>query len=136
MSQESNWKNMIAKPAIHGGVSAFAIDMLAGENKNFVWSGREIPVWQLGLAMGAATSFSTEFISNIILPHIPQSQKFKHLESMVLHIGLSAGSFALVPKLLNGNLNLSEAKRFALTGALAEAVSSYVYENFLAFESS
>ena len=50
---------------------------------------------------------------------------------MIMHF-----SFALVPKLLNGNLNLSEAKQFALTGALAEAVSSYVYENFLAFESS
>ena len=128
---ENTWKKMLAKPAIHGGVSAVAIDMLAGSQKNFLYGERSIPVWQLGLVVGAASSFSTEFISNIILPHIPQSQKLKHLESMVLHIGLSAGTFALVPKILNSNMNMTEMKKFAVTGALAEAVSSYIYENFV-----
>ena len=127
-------KDMIAKPAIHGVVSALAIDMLAGEQKNFVYNDTPYPVWQLGAGLGVVTSFSTEFISNLILPHIPGNAKFQHLESVVLHLAASGATFALVPKLLNGNLNMEEAKKFAMVGMLAEAVSTYAYETWLAVE--
>lgn len=127
-------RDMIIKPAIHAGVSALAIDMMAGAQKSFIYNDTSYPVWKLGAVLGAATSFSTEFVSNMILPHIPGNAKFQHLESVVLHLAASGATFAIVPKLLNGNLNMEEARKFALVGMLAEAVSTYAYETWIAVE--
>lgn len=127
-------KDMLIKPAIHAGVSAVALDLITGEAKNFVYNDKQYPLWQVGAVMGGVTSFSTEAISKVILPHIPGNQKFQHIESVVLHLVASGATFAIVPKLLNGNLNFEESKKFAVVGMLAEAVSTFMYEQYIEVE--
>lgn len=125
-------KKQIVKPLINGGVSAVALEMITTKNqKYFNYGGKRYSVMALGVVLGIASSFAVEFASGVVLPHIPQNKKFQHLESMVLHIAGSAGVFALSAKLLGGSINAEEAKKFMLAGAVAEAVSNYVYENLI-----
>ena len=49
---------------------------------------------------------------------------------MVLSIGANAVSFAVIPKLLNSEVD-NNMKQLAMGGAITEAVSSYVYSNVL-----
>ena len=67
----------------------------------------------------------------MILPHIPGNQKWVHLESMALHLGTSAGVTIALGKVLNGNLNMNEARIFGLAGATGEMISSYIYNNVI-----
>ena len=65
------------------------------------------------------------------MPHISHDAKLKHLESMVLHVVGSGVTFVGAAYLLNSDLNIDEARKFAIAGMLSETVSQYVYENFL-----
>lgn len=124
-------KKMTIRPGIHGMVSSFGVSMLAGDKKNFRYGDTDIPVWQLGFGLGAGSSVAVEVASNFILPHIHGSAKMQHLESLVLHLGGSGFAFVGAAKLMNGNLNMEEAKKFFVTGLISEALSQYIYNNFI-----
>lgn len=126
-------KKQLIKPLINGGVSALALEMITSKGqKYFAYGGKKYSVMTLGVVLGIASSFAVEFTSGVILPHIPKNQKFQHLESMALHIAGSAGVFALAAKLLGGSItSAEEAKKFMMAGAVAEAVSNYIYENLV-----
>ena len=100
-----DYKKLITKPAISAGVGAVSISMLAGEAKYFQMGDTKIPLWLVGGGLGFASSFTSEFVSNFILSHIPQNERLKHLESIVVHLGSSGLAFALIPKLLNSDVN-------------------------------
>lgn len=122
-------KKMAIKPAINGIVGAMAIEMITvpGE-KLFKFYGVTYPIWSFGLVMGLVSSLSVEVISNAVLPHIPNNQKFKHLESLVLHVASSAGVFVAGARIVSNKLNMENARKFAITGIASEAVSSFIYE--------
>ena len=121
----------LGKTLVNGLVSGLGLSIMAGETQSFVIGNSSYPVWQVGAAIGAVSSFSTELISNIILPHIEGNQKWVHLESMALHLGTSAGVTIALGKVLNGNLNMNEARIFGLAGATGEMISSYIYNNVI-----
>lgn len=125
-------KKMAAKPAINGMVSALAMEIITNKDqKYFSYRGKQYSVMTLGLVLGAGSSLAVETVSGYVLPHIAGHEKFKHLESLVLHLVGSAGTFVAVAKMLNGNLSMVEARKFALVGALSEAVASYAFENLV-----
>lgn len=92
-----------------------------------------VPLFVVGAMLGFASSFTTDLISDMVLSHIPQSKKFKHVESIVLHILVSGSAFALVPKILytldgETGFDMSKMKLFAMAGAAAESVSQIIHE--------
>ena len=126
-----DYKKLITKPAISAGVGAVSISMLAGEAKYFQMGDKKIPLWLVGGGLGFASSFASEFVSNFILSHIPQNERLKHLESIVVHLGSSGLAFALIPKLLNSDATMSELRTFFLSGVLSEVASTFIHDNIL-----
>ena len=124
-------KKILMKPGINGMILGGGVSLMAGETQSFVIGGRSYPVAAVGAGIGIASSFATEMVSNLILPHIPGNQKYQHLESMSLHLAGSAGATVIAGKLLNSNLNMQEAKLFGIAGMASEVLSSYIYNNFI-----
>lgn len=127
-----NLKKTLVKPTINGAVSAIAMEMITDKDqKYFNYGGKNYSVMTLGFVLGAVSSLGVEAVSNYVLPHIPGHEKFKHLESLVLHLAGGAGTFVGIAKILNSDLSMAEARKFALVGAVSEAVSSFAYENLV-----
>lgn len=88
-----------------------------------------IPVPVLGAVLGLSTSFIVDAMSDIILPHIPLDQKYKKTESIVVHILLGGGAFALIPKFLysisgeGAKLDNNKIAMFAGAGVATEIIS-------------
>lgn len=91
-------------------------------------AGYTVPLWAFGGALGAASSLVTDMVSNAVLPHIPQSKKMQRFESIALHLATSSGAFALIPRLLNSDINTPEMQAFAAAGAISEGVSQLIHE--------
>ena len=98
--------------------------------------GKEIGILPFVFGLGFVSQFSSELISNWILPYINRSSQVTKFESMVLSIGANAVSFAVIPKLLNSEVDMNNIKQLAMAGAITEAVSSYLYQNVLAGQGS
>jgi hypothetical protein len=111
---------------VTGGVAVAY--MTRGLGSTFVLGTYEVPLWVFGAVLGAGSSLVTDAVSNAVLPHIPQSKKLQRFESIALHLATSAGAFALIPRLLNSNLNNSEMQMFAAAGAVSELASQLVHE--------
>ena len=121
---------MLGKPMVSGAIGSVAITQLSG-GREFVYNGKRYSLYGLGFALGFGSSFLSELTHNYILPHIPGNAKYQHLESMVLSVATSGGAFAIGARLLNENITMTEARTFAMAGAAAEVLSSYVATNFL-----
>ena len=126
-------KKTLGKPIINAGVAGTALHLLTNGAK-FDYGGTTYPIFKVGAVIGLGSSFAVEAFSNLVLPHIPGNAKYQHLESMVLHLGSSAGVFMAVPKILNGSLNMREAQLFGAAGLISELVSQKVYEAYLAVD--
>lgn len=117
------------KTLVSGATGAAAVAyMTRGLGTGIPVAGYTVPLWAFGGALGAASSLVTDMVSNAVLPHIPQSKKMQRFESIVLHLATSAGAFALLPRLLNSDLNTTEMQAFAVAGALSEGISQLVHE--------
>ena len=127
----------LQKSLISGAVSAFGINILTDKaSSRFIYNGQAIPVWQLAAVLGAGSSIAVNIISKVILPHIPNNEKSKHLESMTLHLAASGALFYAAPYMMNNQLTMSEGSKFIVAGAVAEMISSYVNDYVLALEES
>lgn len=126
-------KKMALKPAINGVVAAVVMEVITDSNqKSFNFMGKRVPIVAFGAVVGVLSSLSVEVISNAVLPHIPNNQKFKHLESMVLHLAASGGVFVAAARLVSNKLKIvEEGKKFLIAGGVAEAVTSYIYESIV-----
>ena len=127
----SDIKKLFMKPAISGGIAAIALPQLSGGSE-YIYNGKRYPLWGLGMALGFGSSFVAEMAHRYILPHIPGNEKYMTIESMVLSLASSGGAFVLGAKLINTDLNMQEAKTFAMAGAAAEILSGYIATNVLA----
>lgn len=125
-----NVQALIGKPAISAAVSAVLLPQISG-GRNFFFQGQRYPLYALGALLGFGSSFTSEVAHNYILPHIPGNMKYVKLESMVVSLSASGGSFVLASKLLNNNLNMQEVRNFFITGAATEVISSYLATNVL-----
>ena len=127
----------LQKAAISGGVAAFGINILTDKaSSQFIYAGRAIPVWQIAMAMGAASSVAVSVVSKTILPHIPNNKKSQHFESLTLHLAASGGLFYVIPYMMNNALTMSEGSKFIVAGAVSEMIATYVNDYMMAFESA
>ena len=118
-------------------VAGVGINLLTDANTSqFIYGDRRIPVWQLASGLGGGASLISNFVSGVILPHIPHNEKSQNMESMVLNAVSSAGVFYFVPKFLNPDLTSNEGVKFAMAGVVAEAIASYINDMALAVEES
>jgi hypothetical protein len=130
MSENMDIKKLLGKPLISGSIAAVALPMLSG-GKEYIYNGTRYPLWGLGMGLGFASSFIAEATHKWVLPHIPGSEKYLTIESMVLSVASSSGAFVIGAKLINTDINMAEMKTFAMAGALSEVVSGYIATNFL-----
>ena len=103
--------------------------------------GATIPVFVLGGVIGLSSSFFVDAFSDIILPHIPLSEKYKKTESIVVHILLGGSAFVLIPKILysisgeGARLDNNKLAMFAGAGVATEVISQLL-STWLVKESS
>lgn len=129
--------SQFVKPLVHGGVSAAALTAIYGADKGFYIGSSRIPVPLFGLALGAVGGFVTETVNQWVLPYtIGKDEKVRNLESMVVSLGASAAYFALVPKLLNSDVDMGDMQKLAMVGAGAELASSYLFSHVVAGKGS
>lgn len=123
--------NVIAgnKPLVSGVIGAFVIRMSTSDlGRTLNIGGYSIPTWALGGILGFGGSVATDMVSSMVLPHIPQSEKLKKFESIVLHIVSSGALFGLVPKLLAPGINSREMQKLAVGGVVTELASQFIHE--------
>jgi hypothetical protein len=129
-NMSTDLKQLLGKPLISGGIAAVTLPMLSG-GKEYIYNGVRYPLWGLGMGLGFASSFISEATHKYILPHIPGSEKYMTIESMVLSVATSSGAFVLGAKMINADINMSEMKTFAMAGVASEILSGYLATNFL-----
>lgn len=130
-SASSRAKSQFLKPVINGGVSAVALRGIVGD-KRFNLFGKQVGILPFGFGLGFVSQFSSELITNWVLPYINRSSQVTKFESLVLSLGANGLSFAVIPKILNSEVDMHNMKQLAMAGVISEAVSSYIYSNVVA----
>jgi len=133
----SNWvADRKIGSSIIGAIALHLVARYSGSN-NLVQlpsllGGMQIPVAALGGALGLLTSLVVDTISDTIMSHIPVFEKFKNMESIVLHVIVGAAAFSAIPYLLyslsgEGNkINQNILMLFAGAGVVTEVVSQLI----------
>lgn len=133
----SNWiSDRKIGSSIIGAVALHIVARYSGSNSMVqlpsVLGGIQIPVALLGAGLGLATSLVVDTISDTIMSHIPVFEKFKNMESIVLHVLVGAAAFSTIPYLLyslsgEGNkINQKILMLFAAAGVGTEVVSQLI----------
>src|SRR4051794_14230128 len=104
MSYSSNdkLKSTLVKPLIKAAVSGLASRIVFGDVAVNVL-GMELSAMSFGAGLGAASELVSQVVNMYVLPRLESSNRARHFESLVVSLGLSAGSFALLPMLLSGD---------------------------------
>lgn len=136
-STQASLTRMFAKPLVNGAVSAAAMGYLFGTDKGFYVGQTRIPILAFGGLLGAVGSFATETVTQWVLPYtIGKDPKILKLESMVISVGASAGLFAVLPKVVNSDVDSADMGKLAMAGAVTELASSYLYGGVVAGKGS
>lgn len=140
MSNSQVIKNFLGnKPLMSSALGAGAMVVLQKQlgapsgSMKLPFTETRVPLFAVGALLGFGSSFITDLISDMVLSHIPQSQKFKHVESIVLHLLISGSAFAMVPKILytldgETGFDMSKMKLFGMAGIVAEGASQIIHE--------
>jgi hypothetical protein len=125
-----------AKPVVNGLVSAGLMRWSLGD-VGFNFGSTRIGVLPFGFGLGAIGSFLTGTVNAWVIPYtIGKDAKTAKWESMVVSVGTSAAYFAIVPKIMNSDVDSEEMTKLALAGAASEVASSYIYDNIVAGKDS
>jgi hypothetical protein len=136
MSTTAKLTKQFAKPVVNGAVSAALMRFTLGD-VGFNIGSTKIGVLPFGFGLGAIGSFVTEGVNAWVLPYtVGKDPKAAKIESMVISVGTSAAYFAIIPKLMNSDVDSDEMQKLALAGAGAEIASSYLFSNVLAGKDS
>jgi hypothetical protein len=129
-------KRNFTQPVVSAAVGGF---MLSHELPNITFAlgpnlpligGRTLSTMQLGAILGFSSSFIVESLNNI-LNSVDKKHRLKSFPSFVTHVGGGMATFAFIPRLF-GDVPTQEMMSLAKTGLLAEIISQWVYENFVA----
>ena len=134
-------KNWVAdkkvSSSIIGAIALFAASRYAGSDGTMklpsILGGSVVPVYLVGAALGFGTSLFVDIVSDTVLAHIPKNEKYRHTESIVLHLLVGAGAFAIIPKILymiggENKLDNNKMMMFAMAGLATEAISQGLSE--------
>lgn len=134
-------KNWVAdkkvSSSIIGAIALYTVSRYSGSDGSMklptILGGAVVPVWAVGAALGFGTSLFVDIVSDTVLAQIPKNEKYKHAESIVLHLLVGSAAFAFIPKvfyMLGGESKLDNNKMmlFAAAGLAAEGVSQLLSE--------
>jgi hypothetical protein len=128
-STQDKLKSTFLKPVLKAAVSGVATRMIYGD-KAVVAFGQSFSTLTFGAGMGLASEGVAQIINMWVLPRLESNNKARHFESLIVSIGISAGSFALLPMLISADApTSSEMATNAGVGALAEVVTGYLWDN-------
>jgi hypothetical protein len=128
-------KAQFAKPGVHAGVGAFMMSQQYPRARFAIAPGTPLiggKVYSpaiVGAAVGFASSFIVEALNNI-LTTTDKKNRLKSFPSFITHVGGSAASWILLPRLVAG-LEGQDMVKLATSGILSEVIAQWVYENFV-----
>ena len=129
MSVGDKTKSMLLKPLVKAAVASAAIRMVYGDVRTKVF-GQEMSSLTFGAGVGLTSELIAEVVNQWVLPQLEENNKARHFDSLLVSLGLSAGSFAILPVLVAGSKPTgSEVMTNMGMGALVEVVASYVHDN-------
>jgi hypothetical protein len=131
LSTSDKLKSTLLKPLIKAGVSGITTRMVYGDKEVTIF-GTPYSMLTFGAGVGAASEGVAQIINMWVLPRLEANNQARHSESLVISLGIAAGSFALVPMLVSSNQpTSSEMLTMAGIGAVTEMASTYIYDNLL-----
>jgi hypothetical protein len=131
MSTDYKIKSTLIKPLLKAAVSGIATRMVYGD-KEVELFGSRYSMLMFGAGIGLASEGVAQIINMWVLPRLETDNQARHYESLVISLGISAGSFALIPMLVSSDKPTSgEVATQAGIGALTEAFTSYINDNLI-----
>ena len=134
-------KNWVAdkkvSSSIIGAIALYTVARYSGSNGTMslpsILGGAVVPVWAVGAGLGFGTSLFVDIVSDTVLAHIPKNEKYRHTESIVLHLLVGGAAFALIPKILyiiggENKLDNNKMMIFAAAGLATEGISQGLSE--------
>ena len=134
-------KNWVAdkkvSSSIIGAIALYGASRYAGSDGNMtlpsILGGSVVPVYLVGAALGFGTSLFVDIVSDTVLAHIPKNEKYRHTESIVLHLLVGGAAFAFIPKILymlssENKLDNNKMMIFAAAGLATEGISQGLSE--------
>ena len=122
----------------HGAVSAIIFQKIVNPTESgmrlSLLGGKSVPVWMASAAMGIGASALADIIADYILPQLQSDKKLAKMEGSLVTVGSGAAGYVAMGYLANPALINTDGqlKQLAMTGAISELVSQFVYENFVA----
>ena len=118
------------KGSMSGATFALGSIVFFGQTGDIEIMGMNIPSYlPLGF-VGAASSIAGDISHDYVLPHIPQTEKLKNIESAGLNFISSGGAFVGGLKLLTGLPNQNIGKAFLYGGAVKLGTDA-VYDKYI-----
>lgn len=134
-------KNWIAdkkvSSSIIGAIALYAVSRYSGSDGSMtlpnVLGSAVVPVWAVGAVLGFGTSLFVDVVSDTVLAQIPKNEKYRHAESIVLHLLVGSAAFAFIPKVLymvggESKLDNNKLMLFAAAGLATEGISQLLSE--------
>ena len=119
-------KETFVKPVIAGAASAVALRTAYGD-VNFRLGESSYSVTKFGFALGVGNSFVAELVTQWITPSFVSSSGQRYV-SLAWNLGVSALTYATIPRLLNSSITSKDMLKLAGIGAGVEIVSRYAYD--------
>ena len=136
-------KNWVAdkkiSSSIIGAIALYSVARYSGSDGNMtlpsILGGSVVPVYLVGAALGFGVSLFVDIVSDTVLAHIPKNEKYKHAESIVLHLLVGSAAFAFIPKILymigsENKLDNNKMMMFAAAGLATEGISQALSEYY------
>jgi hypothetical protein len=123
--------------SVIGAIALYAVSRYSGSDGSMtlpsILGGAVVPVWAVGAALGFGTSLFVDIVSDTVLAQIPKNEKYKHAESIVLHLLVGSAAFAFIPKVLymlgsETKLDNNKLMLFAAAGLATEGISQLLSE--------
>ena len=123
-------KDFGVKGLLTGATMAVGSMTLFGDSGNINVLGATLPAYVPIGSVGVLSSIIGDAVTEYVLPHIPQDEKLKNLESAALNFAASGGAFPLILKVTTGINNDAMPKAFVFGGS-SKLLSDAVYNQYI-----
>jgi hypothetical protein len=121
----------LLKYATHGATSALALHYIADGNNYVSIFGYGMDVRLAGFFLGSASSALVDVVHNYIDPAIGVKGSFNDIQSQLIALSLSAGSFYGLTMLANKDLASYNPTYLLGAAVVSEMAAQYTYNNFV-----
>lgn len=121
----------ILKYSTHGVTSGLALHYIANGNNTVNIFGYPMDVRIAGFGLGFTSSALVDLIHQYIDPAIGIKGSFNDIQSQLIALSLSAGSFYALTMLSNKQLAAFSPAYLLTSAAVSEMAAQYLYNNFV-----